>query len=68
MNETAELKQYEKNGYMMVDLVSPDGAITPRYVHELVAEAFVPNPYRKKHINHKDGNKHNNRADNLEWV
>ena len=36
-------------------------------IHKLVAEAFIPNSYNYKEINHIDGNKHNNRADNLEW-
>ena len=36
-------------------------------MHILVAKAFLPNFYNKPHVNHKDGNRSNNRLYNLEW-
>lgn len=54
------------NGYQAVRLTRnnvPDS----RSVHRLVAEAFIPNDEGLPEVNHKDENKHNNRADNLEW-
>lgn len=53
-------------GYFRVDLSSNNNVKHFR-LHKLVAEAFIPNPNNLPQINHKDENKSNNRADNLEW-
>lgn len=54
------------NGYRSVNLVK-DGKIRFFTIHRLVANAFIPNVENKPCINHKDGDKLNNNADNLEW-
>lgn len=38
-----------------------------RYIHRLVAKYFIENPNNYKVVNHKDCNRANNNADNLEW-
>lgn len=61
------LKPYDDlRGYFRVGLCS-GGKRKKFRVHRLVAEAFIPNPENKPCINHKDGNKHNNKKDNLEF-
>ncbi len=65
---TAELSQARHpEGYMRVKL-SAMNKHSPTPVHRLVAMAFHPNPRNLPQVNHIDGNKGNNRADNLEWV
>ena len=56
----------KSNGYLFLQLYK-DNKAKNRYIHRLVAEAFVENPNGKETVNHINGNKHDNRAINLEW-
>lgn len=53
-------------GYYLVTLYK-DGKATNKWVHKLVAQAFIPNPDNLPQVNHKDEDKLNNAASNLEW-
>ena len=55
-----------EDGQTKVALVK-DGVETVHNVAQLVAEAFIPNPDSLPYVRHKDGDKQNNRAENLEW-
>ena len=54
-------------GYLQVCLCK-DCHTKRLLVHRLVAEAFIPNPNNLETINHKDEDKTNNVASNLEWM
>lgn len=55
------------NGYYHVQL-SVDGVVKVYNVHRLVAEAFIEKPEGDVQVDHIDGIKKNNRADNLRWI
>lgn len=57
------------NGYEVLCLMfqKPKRHTKTLYVHRLVAETFIDNPFGKKTVNHIDGNKQNNDVNNLEW-
>lgn len=55
------------NGYIQT-MLSRGGKRRQPLVHRLVAEAFLPTPAEEQNqINHKNGNKTDNRVENLEW-
>lgn len=54
------------SGYLLVKLCK-NGVGLYKFIHRLVAQAFIPNPENKPQVNHKDENKLNNCVDNLEW-
>ena len=56
-----------EQGYIRITLYL-NGQCKKVFLHRLVAEAFLPKVEGKDFVNHKDGNKENNRPDNLEWV
>lgn len=52
--------------YLLITL--SNGSLRKSFgVHRLVGQAFIENPLNKPQINHKDGNKKNNKVENLEW-
>ena len=53
-------------GYDSITL-NKNGKKITRYIHRIVAEAFIPNPNNYPMVNHKDENKKNNNVENLEW-
>lgn len=53
-------------GHLLVHLCK-DGKQAHKYIHRLVAQAFLPNPQNLPEVNHKDENPSNNQVSNLEW-
>lgn len=55
-----------KDGYFIVNLWKNRRGKTTK-VHRLVAEAFLPNPENKPHIDHVNTDRTDNRVENLRW-
>lgn len=61
------LKTFTVHNRYCIARICINGKYKTSLVHRLVASAFIPNPNNLTTVNHKDGNKHNNNVDNLEW-
>lgn len=55
-----------KKGYLYITLCNGISR-KKKYIHRLVASAFIPNPENKSEIDHIDGNNQNNQVFNLKW-
>jgi hypothetical protein len=63
-NKAKLLKQHKNaSGYNVVELLQ-----VSKLISRLVAENFLENKHNKSEVNHKDGNKLNNKLENLEWT
>lgn len=60
-------KTINNHGYFYISLCI-NSKPKKKFIHRLVAEAFIPNPENKGNVNHKDGNPLNNNVNNLEWA
>lgn len=59
-------KPMDNHGHLGVCL-SVNGKPIYRYLHRLMAEAFLPNPYGLPIVRHLDDDPRNNYLDNLRW-
>jgi tricorn protease-like protein len=68
-HKTKKFKKWTKdtNGYMKTQ-IWVNGKPKSVLQHRLIAEQFIDNPENKPQVNHKNGIKHDNRIENLEWV
>lgn len=59
---------YNADGYSVCSIKIPNVGWRSVRVARLVAMAFIPNPENLPEVNHKDYNRKNSKADNLEWI
>lgn len=67
INNNIIKQQINTRGYCIIRINDNNHHKITKTVHRLVAQAFCENPRKLVEINHQDGNKLNNNANNLAW-
>lgn len=63
-----EMKQYrDEDGYPII-VLNIKGVRSVRTIHKLILGSFVKKPTPNHQVNHKNGVRHDNRIENLEWL
>ena len=62
-----EMKYDTRSGGGLGVKLRIDGKYVNKLVHRLVAEIYIDNKYNKEQVDHIDGDKANNSADNIRW-
>lgn len=63
------LKPLNRDRYVSVYLFTPElKKYKELFIHRLIASTFIPNPDNKTDVDHINGNREDNSAENLRWV